>query len=308
MAFDTAEKLRAHQRAQHDPTRFSCTVCLDAILAMNVQGDDENDLEVDTSQAYFPTYALLQAHTAEVHPPTCPHCLSTCSTQRELRRHIETIHGFSDPVEGTILKYEFPCTYPGCNRSFTRRGNLNVHMTTVHKGERAFVCGQTDLSTSKKVPLPPNPEQVEYCGRSFTSKNSLEEHVRTVHLGLQSRQMERKMKRKAAVDDDEKEQQASRKTKVNSAKRTKTVLSNLTGVREAPLISEDAPQHYENDSYFENPSFSLLEPQITDQFAFASHDNDTNHLVDDGKFREQQGIDHGMTGLGPAIDPLLLLI
>ena len=302
MAFDTAEKLRSHQRAQHDPTRFSCTICLDAILTMNVQGDEE--LEIDTSQAYFPTYALLQAHTAEVHPPTCPHCLGTFSTQRELRRHIEGVHGLTVPNNDDKPK-EYPCTYPNCTSSFTRKSNLNVHFNTVHKGQRSFVCGETDLTNSKNLPLFDGQDvtELESCGRSFTSKSSLEEHVRTAHMGLLTKQMERKLKRKAAAaamdQDEDGAEVKNKRTKKGKKSKGKSVLSILTGVRGDTTTYQDLSMP--EDYGFEESG---------DYFPIYSADNDHEEEEEnDGAEIELFDPPTYSTGaeLGPAIDPLLLL-
>lgn len=130
-------------------------------------------------QVTFPTYALLQAHMKSVHPPTCPDCQLVCSTGRELRRHLEIAHGDVSLEERKV----HPCHYPKCGRSFTKKGNLNVHVRTVHEGEKKFVCGETDLSTSNKVEGWTGEDN---CGKRYGSKLALEEHVRTAHLGFQN--------------------------------------------------------------------------------------------------------------------------
>jgi hypothetical protein len=84
---------------------------------------------------------------------------------------------------------QFPCTVSGCGRSFTKKGNLAVHVRTVHEGEKRFVCGETDLSSSKKVE---GWIGVDACGKRYSSKIALEEHVRTTHLGLMNSKAERR--------------------------------------------------------------------------------------------------------------------
>ncbi|KAK2809413.1 hypothetical protein FQN50_003872 [Emmonsiellopsis sp. PD_5] len=176
-AFDTAGHLRAHEGRLHGGARFACTECT-----------PNNDTQ---TPAVFPTYALLQAHMKSIHPPTCPQCNQICSTSRELRRHLEITHGtVTVPIEERKVH---PCHYPNCNRNFTKRGNLNVHIKTVHEGEKRFVCGETDLSGSKKVE---GWDMIKHenggCGKRYGSKLALEEHVRTAHLGLQNAKAERK--------------------------------------------------------------------------------------------------------------------
>jgi hypothetical protein len=84
----------------------------------------------------------------------------------------------------------FPCTVEGCDRSFTKKGNLTVHIRTVHHGEKRFGCGETDLSSSKKV----EGWDGLGCGKRYGSKLALEEHIRTAHLGYQNAKAERRQR------------------------------------------------------------------------------------------------------------------
>lgn len=165
-AFETAAHLRSHENRVHSDSRFTCAECMDEDLS-------------------FSSYAELQAHIRSVHPPECPHCSLQCLTSRELRRHLEIAHGDVSLEE----RRQFPCTVPGCGRSFTKKGNLTVHIRTVHEGEKRFACGETDLSASKKVE---GWNGTGGCGKRYSSKLALEEHVRTAHLGLLNTKAERR--------------------------------------------------------------------------------------------------------------------
>uniref|UniRef100_A0A093UZB1 Transcription factor IIIA n=1 Tax=Talaromyces marneffei PM1 TaxID=1077442 RepID=A0A093UZB1_TALMA len=165
-AFDTAAHLRGHENRVHSESRFTCTECMSSDLS-------------------FASYAELQAHIKSVHPPECPHCSFQCETSRELRRHLEISHGDVSLEE----RRQFSCTVPGCGRSFTKKGNLAVHVRTVHEGEKRFVCGETDLSSSKKVE---GWTGADACGKRYSSKIALEEHVRTTHLGLMNSKAEQR--------------------------------------------------------------------------------------------------------------------
>lgn len=178
MAFDSAGHLRAHESRIHTDKRFSCAECSEHMK--------ERDNATESAQVTFPTYALLQAHIRAVHPPQCPDCTITCSTSRELRRHLEVAHG-NVSLEDRKL---FPCTVLGCDRSFTKKGNLTVHVRTVHGGEKRFGCGETDLSTSKKV----SGWDGHGCGKRYGSKLALEEHIRTAHLGYMNAKAERRQR------------------------------------------------------------------------------------------------------------------
>ena len=310
-AFDTVEKLKTHQRLMHDPTRFSCSICLDEINA-NILQDSECELNADTSHAYFPTYSLLKAHIAEIHPPTCAHCSITCSTQKELRRHIEGVHGLlanGDAGSGTPGPI-IPCTYPGCDRTFKRKNNLNVHVNTVHKGQKAFICGETDLTGSKNVPVPLG-GTIETCGRSFTSKSSLEEHARTAHLGLERRQVERRHKKRAAEAasqaGDVADQPIIKKRKAPTRKK-RTALSTLTGVNDDSATKEasnDSPTYLADAIHQEQIyGYEVFPGYIPYNIQPTTSNEDITPGTHDFTPSEDPNDD---TNLGLTIDPLLLL-
>jgi general transcription factor IIIA len=180
-AFENAGHLRAHEGRAHTEHRFTCTECSCHL------GDEDAAPESEGTwppEVRFATYAQLQAHIKSNHPPKCSNCLTVCSTSRELRRHLEIVHGSVNREE----RRTFPCTVSGCGQSFTKKGNLTVHVRTVHDGEKRFVCGETDLSSSSKV----TGWNKEGCGKRYGTKLSLEEHIRTAHLGLLNAKAERR--------------------------------------------------------------------------------------------------------------------
>ncbi|KAJ5964103.1 Zinc finger C2H2 [Penicillium vulpinum] len=199
MAFDKAGNLRTHQSRVHSEKRFTCAECAENTGA---QSSDMAD-DARSQDSSFPTYASLQNHIRIVHPPKCPECPMSFSTARGLRRHIDIAHGTVTLEERKI----FPCTLPDCGRSFTKQGNLAVHVRTVHEGERRFICGETDLSNSNKL----EGWDGVGCGNRYGSKLSLEDHIRVAHLGLPNRR--------------QRQAKTGKKPKQNSA----STLSALTG-------------------------------------------------------------------------------
>ena len=222
--FDTAEKLRSHQRAVHDQTRFVCMGC-------------PAPQDGTTIQVAFSTYALLQSHMSEAHPPSCPQCSILCASEKDLRRHLELAHNLMESQAESSHKASFPCTYADCTRSFTKKGNLNVHIKTVHEHRKDFVCGETELTLTRQSGQDQCEEAAENseitgCGRHFTSKATLEEHVRTVHLGMNSKRQERNKKRKAerAANAEDKDAESSPRVKkrIKPRRSAKSAIAQLT--------------------------------------------------------------------------------
>ena len=168
--FQSAGMLKAHEGRVHGSTRFYCMECTPEGLENDATSDQ------DVERKGFPTYAALQAHIGSEHPPTCLDCGLRCASNRELKIHVEILHGPLDVDE----RRTHACPETGCGRAFTKKGNLNIHVQTVHGGKR-FVCGGIDLSALHKIG---DWDGSDACERAFKSKLSLEEHIRTAHLGL----------------------------------------------------------------------------------------------------------------------------
>lgn len=248
-AFDTAEKLRAHQRSKHDSTKFSCTECLtnpNNRSLINVKTEDDRD-GLNLS-GYFATFSDLQAHISEFHPPSCPYCPTSFRTAKELTRHLEIQHGMIDP-DSKQTEY-FACSYPTCDRTFSKRGNLTVHVKTVHEKKKDFICGETEILLPEEL-INQGPFQVFGCGRAFTTKASLEDHVRTAHLGMISLQVERRNKRKAekqaASFDDGTQEPKKRKPRKDKGVKKVSALATLTGI--LPPQPDEEPEDDEDNGY-----------------------------------------------------------
>ncbi|PBP19629.1 C2H2 transcription factor [Diplocarpon rosae] len=155
-AFDGGTGLRQHMDRFHSPARIKCLQC-------DAPG--------------FKTDRQLQAHIRKEHAH-CIFCDIKCASERELLKHIEIYHS------GITLEQRknVPCTFPGCNKRFTKQNNLNTHVRTAHMGER-FICGTFDLSS---YPDMTDFDDDEGCGKDFVSKLSLMDHVRTAHMGLKA--------------------------------------------------------------------------------------------------------------------------
>jgi general transcription factor IIIA len=212
-SYDSANALRLHTIRAHQGERYLCTICAEAA---SPSGGGTRSADA----IGFSSYNALQTHIREAHPPTCDVCALAFQTKPELRRHIDLCH--SDTPTSLDDRRIYSCEHPGCGKAFTKRGNLNVHMQTVHKNLRQFVCGQVDLSNSRTPELA-NWGGQDACGATYKTKANLEDHIRTKHFGMGTVQNEKK---KAKEDG----QDVAQPKKNGKAKPKPSVLSRLTGV------------------------------------------------------------------------------
>ncbi|KAI9823929.1 MAG: Strongly-conserved Zn-finger binding protein (TFIIIA) [Thelocarpon impressellum] len=167
-AYDTAGRLKTHEGRVHGGLRFWCSECPSSSIAASSATGASTPMSAHENLGLgFSTYALLQSHLRSAHPPTCELCAQPCSSQRELRQHLE-IHHLPDADPGLLGRRTYTCEEPTCRRTFTKKYNLTIHTRTVHGGEKRFACTQVQDEAS--------------CGRAFKTKASLESHVRSQHL------------------------------------------------------------------------------------------------------------------------------
>ncbi|TDZ24101.1 Transcription factor IIIA [Colletotrichum orbiculare MAFF 240422] len=156
--FDSQGALRNHTRRDHSEPRFWCEEC----------GGEGGGPGIG-----FTSQALLHAHIRKEHL-NCIFCDYKCTGQRDLEKHVEMYHS-GIPVE---TRKTVACTWEGCDKKFTKKANLTVHIRTAHEGFR-YVCGDVDLSG---VPDLQDWSNEAGCGGGFITKANLEDHIRYVHL------------------------------------------------------------------------------------------------------------------------------
>jgi len=161
--FDTPAALRRHVEREHGELKFWCDECAK---------DDGNG---EGRRVGFTTLLLLQTHMKKEHV-NCMFCDVRCAGQADLERHIDKYHS------GTTLEERktVHCPWEGCDKTFTRVSNRNMHFRTAHQGVR-FICGELDTFGVEDIADWNWME--EGCGQAFMSKLKLEEHIRFVHLG-----------------------------------------------------------------------------------------------------------------------------
>ena len=195
--FSTVGQLKAHEKREHAGPKYFCDFCPKQEAEEREQGDDIAAAMTEMHAPAFLTYADLQTHIKAVHPPTCSVCGKTQPSSRALAAHMDIVHGTQPLSE----RQTFACDWTGCDRTFTRMGNLKVHVQTVHVKNKKFVCGVFHLDNNEKV----EGWDGHGCGLAFGTKANLESHVRTQHLDLPDLQHppRKGRKRKVKTDDDE---------------------------------------------------------------------------------------------------------
>jgi general transcription factor IIIA len=171
LGFDSAGALRKHEDRTHGALRFWCDEC--------------STLEEDRRQG-FRTQVELMRHIRTEHS-NCIFCDLKCSSQAELERHIELQHsnGTGDIKIEHTPSTALPCTYFGCNKTFTKKSNLQAHIRGIHLGKR-FSCSADPTVTFKDAELA-SWNGMDACGQDFSTKANLEDHIRTQHLDLPSK-------------------------------------------------------------------------------------------------------------------------
>ncbi|KAH6681923.1 hypothetical protein B0J14DRAFT_226564 [Halenospora varia] len=209
--FDGAVGLRKHMDRVHSAPKFTCNSC-------TVPGQFNPD--GTAKKLGFISEAQLKSHNRKEHA-NCLFCDLKCASQRELQKHIETQHsGKSLQERKNIL-----CTHPGCDKAFTKKSNLTVHVRTAHNGER-FICGTFDMSANDDIA---DFDPIDSCGKDFVSKVNLEDHIRVAHLGLPSI-VNANRKDKPALPEEMDEDAEFVPKKINKKKKPKQSADNdLTG-------------------------------------------------------------------------------
>ncbi|KAL6828384.1 hypothetical protein V8C40DRAFT_240884 [Trichoderma camerunense] len=161
-AFDSKGSLNRHREREHGPLKYWCMECAP------VMREDGTMHRVG-----FTTDPQLQSHMRQEHQ-NCMFCEYKSSSLWELETHIE-IHHSGKTVQD---RKTVACPHAGCDKKFTKKSNLNVHIRTAHEGFR-FVCGEVDL-TGPGLEAWTNDQG---CGDKFSTKVRLEDHIRFIHLG-----------------------------------------------------------------------------------------------------------------------------
>ena len=167
--FDTEGQLKSHAGRVHEQKSFLCTIC-----------PPEGQLDIvkqalEHRQPSFSTHAALREHIQNEHPPGCTECGQESKCFRDLKSHLEIVHG-NDP------KVHF-CLEKGCERRFTKNADLSKHIQTSHN-PNWFVHGVIDPSKPSQVAIW---DRTDSYGKAVTTKASSEEQSRKHQVSILTR-------------------------------------------------------------------------------------------------------------------------
>ena len=201
--FDTEEQLKSHAGRVHEPKSFLCTICLPK------DGCTVAKQVLELRQASFKTHAALREHIESEHPPACADCGQQCKSLRDLKSHLEAVHGAFDANES---KSHF-CHEQGYGEGFAKQGDLRKHIQA-SQNSNWFVCSGIDSSKPSEVA---KWDKADGRGKLVTTKASSEEQMRTTHPGLASSSTNMKQTQFGVPDKQARKHQVSVLTRLTGA-------------------------------------------------------------------------------------------
>eukprot|EP00656_Telonema_subtile_P009845 TRINITY_DN1465_c0_g1_i4.p1 TRINITY_DN1465_c0_g1~~TRINITY_DN1465_c0_g1_i4.p1 ORF type:complete len:261 (-),score=38.74 TRINITY_DN1465_c0_g1_i4:382-1164(-) len=120
-------KLKNHVRIVHEAQLFKC---------------DEEECGLE-----FATGPELTQHRKASHPEEywCHKCSAVLSSARSLSNHLEAVHSVKQSLTSQAT---YPCQHEGCDRSYSKKSNLQAHIRQVHSTERPYACTHPGCSSA----------------------------------------------------------------------------------------------------------------------------------------------------------------
>ncbi|KAI7026163.1 hypothetical protein KC318_g2970 [Hortaea werneckii] len=160
-------------------------------LMRAIQSKSGNKVERSkSSQPVQPTTTTRNTEAKKRHHCDLPGCDKTFSQKTHLNIHLRA-HTGSKP---------FPCRYPTCNQRFTQLGNLKTHERR-HTGERPYQCatcgkrfaqhGNVRAHQIVHTAAKPFVCKLDHCSKQFTQLGNLKAHQNRFHTATIRRLRER---------------------------------------------------------------------------------------------------------------------
>ena len=157
VAVSEASRL-AHEKAVH--LNLKCKQCKQFFSCKTSMAEHKckelKKLQCNQCGKGFNSQKELIDHTNYTHKGlkyTCNICNATLSTEKNLKRHIHSVH--------EILVRRFPCPLADCDKSFKDQRTMTNHVKTHDKSSQSDPCPD--------------------CGKILASTDSLRQHIKMVH-------------------------------------------------------------------------------------------------------------------------------
>ena len=180
-----------HKRKHNLP--FECDICHKKFANKTIYKDhryrhsDEKPFKCKHCSKGFPTERNLRRHTERLHKPqTIPCDVKGCG---KYFYNSYTLDSHKKTHQDKSTKEKFHCEWPDCDKKFTVKGHLEIHMNR-HNGNYPFHCqwpecekyfatkqqlkGHCNTHTGNK----PFSCQWPDCDKSFSSSNALGVHIK----------------------------------------------------------------------------------------------------------------------------------
>lgn len=227
-SFKNRDALMFHMATYHAKgieRSFCCYLCKDAFkLKSNLRrhmksihnghGQLRFVCPIQTCSREFTEKASLKRHLNAVHTQKsafkCSKCPMMFSYKNNLIRHLANIHGERTTFRCYLCKEpshtkkalqmhmiqihsgrsSFKCHFPMCSKSFTHKGNLNVHTNAVHTKENVYKCTECSNEFYSKGYLNKHfaanhggiTFNCDLCKKSLASQHSLKRHINSMHM------------------------------------------------------------------------------------------------------------------------------
>ncbi|XP_049879132.1 zinc finger protein 782-like [Pectinophora gossypiella] len=188
-AFHTANGLRQHLISHKEIAQFKCGFC-NKTYKSRQSLKEHFRLAHSSNHRHFVCVTCGKRYTAKstlmMHMNThsgekkfaCPHCPKTYTRASYLRAHTLVHTGQARPRP-------FLCNYINCDRSFSTKHSLLVHIAHTHKTERPHKCdtclkGFATASGLKDHMDSHNNTELycNYCSKKFANKRVLQKHIK----------------------------------------------------------------------------------------------------------------------------------
>ncbi|KAH9642335.1 hypothetical protein HF086_009699 [Spodoptera exigua] len=119
----------------------------------------------------------------KVIPAVCPECNKTFSNKYNMFVHMRSHSGAK----------LFACDV--CAKTYSSRGNLTAHKKVVHQGQLDFTCPvcrdafgtRVERDVHARIHSGDTPYKCQHCGKAYRAKNTLDRHME-IHLGIKKHQ------------------------------------------------------------------------------------------------------------------------